>query len=208
MRFSRNWLGCTPLMGALIFAVAICTAAHAAPETRFTIVDSSSSSWVARGYKNYTVSPSIGWTFSASRNFSNGVGFTISGTALPGTSVTDWGLNFSAPNNALITPGVYPNFARWPFQASDQPGLEFESTGRLDNQAAGTFTVYDATYSSTGQVLSFAADFTHYGETIPANYAIAQIRYNTNVPEPTTAALLVPAYVVMLARRSRTHAGK
>jgi hypothetical protein len=80
----------------------------AQPETRFTIVDSSPTSWVARGYDNYTVSPATGWTFTPSRNFDNGVGFNITGTPPAGTAVDRWFLNFAAPFNALITPGHYP----------------------------------------------------------------------------------------------------
>src|SRR4051812_21037778 len=81
------------------------TRSASAAETRFTVVNSSASSWVARGYHDYTVSPLTGWTFTASRNFDNGVGLSMSGPALPGTSVTDWDLNFAAPGKALITPG-------------------------------------------------------------------------------------------------------
>jgi hypothetical protein len=114
-----------------------------------------------------------------------------------------WRLNFSAPFDALITPGSYPNFQRWPFQAADRPGMEFASTGRLDNQAGGFFNGYEATYGPSGEVLSFAADFTHYGETTQANYAIAQIRYNATVPEPVGAAVIAACGALLMFRRSR-----
>ena len=199
-RHHIGWIVCA-VIGLFISGPTLRSATAA--ETRFTVVDSSSSSWVARGYKNYTVSIVTGWTFSPSRNFDNGVGFNLSGPALPGTAVTNWFLNFSAPGDALITPGSYPNFQRWPFQASDRPGLEFGSTGRLDNQAAGFFNVYEATYGAGGEVLSFAADFTHYGETNPANWANVQIRYNATVPEPATAAIVMFACVGAATIRRR-----
>jgi hypothetical protein len=144
---------------------------------------------VARGLDDYTVSPDIGWTFTPSRNSDNGVGFEIVGSPLPGTSVDRWFLDFAAPFNAEITAGFYPDFQRFPFQNSDRPGLEFGSTGRLDNQASGFFEIFEATYAPSGDVLSFSADFTHFGETNPNNFAIVELRYNV-VPEPSTALLL------------------
>ena len=70
-----------------------------------------------------------------------------------------------------------------------RPGLEFGSTGRLDNQASGFFRILEVTYGGTGEVLTFAADFTHYGETNPNNFAVVELRYNaTIVPEPLVQA--------------------
>lgn len=91
-----------------------------AAETRFTIVDSSPTSWVGHGYKAYTVSPDVGWTFTVGKNVPQGVDFTLRGSPLPGTTVDQWNLHFAAPANTLITPGVYSGFARWPFSA--EPG--------------------------------------------------------------------------------------
>ena len=194
-----------PLVGlaaAVVLLLAVAPDASAA-ETRFTIIDSSPTSWVARGYDNYTASPANGWSFSVSRNFDNGVNINLSGPALPGTSVTSWGLEFAAPFDATLVPGSYPNFQRFPFQNSDRPGLAFSSTGRLDNQAAGHFEVLEATYGPTGQVLSFAANFTHYGETILDRYAVGEIRYNATVPEPAALPLIGAGVVALLRRRRR-----
>ncbi|MEW4486973.1 PEP-CTERM sorting domain-containing protein [Thalassoglobus sp. JC818] len=166
---------------------------HAGIETRLTVVDSSPTSWVARGLQNYTVSPADGWTFTPDRNFDNGIGFGITGPALGGTTIDHWFLNFAAPFNAELAVGTYDNFQRFPFQDPDRPGLEFGSTGRLDNFAAGSFTVLQVEYGAGGEVLSFAADFTHYGEANPDNYAIVELRYNSElntVPEPSSLALL------------------
>jgi hypothetical protein len=180
---------------------AICADAQA-QETRFTIIDSSPTSWVARGYDNYTVAPANNWTFTPSRNFDNGVGLQISGPPLPGTAVDSWRLNFAVPGDVTPTPGVYLNFQRWPFQDPGRPGLEFASTGRLDNQAAGFFEILEATFGPGGEVLSFAANFTHYGETNPANYAIVEVRYNATIPAPGVGAVCAGA-LVLLRRRGR-----
>src|SRR5262249_34692173 len=136
-------------------------------------------------------------TFTPSRNFDNGIGLNMQGAALPGTTVTSWRLNFAAPDNALIVPGLYENFQRFPFQDPGRPRLEFSSTGRLDNQAAGFFEVHEATYGPGGEVLTFSADFTHYGETTPANWAIVEVRFNITECQPdltTTAIAGQPGY--------------
>ncbi|MCB9853183.1 MAG: PEP-CTERM sorting domain-containing protein [Phycisphaerales bacterium] len=186
---------------AALLGLSASSVATAGNVTRFTVVDSSSSSWVARGYSDYTVTEQIGWMFSVSRNFDNGVSFLIQGTPLSGTTVDYWRLEFAAPFDAVITPGLYPNFQRFPFQDADRPGMGFSSTGRGDNMASGTYEVFEATYAPDGTVLSFSADITHYGETNPNNWAMLEIRYN--VPEPAVAALLMVGAAVMSRRRRR-----
>ncbi len=188
-------------MLALILALATgATDALAGNETRFTVVDSSPTSWVARGYSDYTVSADNGWSVEVERNFDNGISLDFDGPPLPGTPVDYWDVEFAAPFNQVITPGLYENFQRFPFQDDDRPGLGFHSTGRGDNMASGFFEVFEATYGPGGEVLSFSADFTHYGEQNPDNWAIVEVRYN--VPEPTSAMImLVGASVCGLARR-------
>ena len=185
-------------IGVALFSASIAIRVAEA-ETRFTIIDSSPTSWVARGYDNYTVSPAVGWTFTPSRNFDNGVSFRIEGPPRPGTSVDYWRLDFAAPFNRLITPGLYSNFRRYPFQDANQPGLSFSSTGRLDNMASGTYQVLQVSYGTSGTVTSFSADFTHYGETNPANYAMVELRYNAIIPEPSSYLPLLIASFALLA---------
>lgn len=181
-----------------------------AAETRFTIVDSSPTSWVARGYDNYTVTPAQGWSFTTSRNFDNGIDFRVEGPPLPGTNVDYWRMQFAAPFNATIMPGHYANFQRFPFQAANRPGLAFASTGHLDNRASGFFDVLEVTYGPGGQVTSFAANFTHYGEEISTRYAIVEFRYNSLIPEPTSSTLMalgILASIVCRRSRSSTRSG-
>src|SRR5690606_19600437 len=111
-----------------------------------------------------------------------------------------WRMNFAAPFSAEITPGFYDDFQRWPFQDDDRPGLEFASTGRLDNMASGFFEVFEATYGPGGDVLSFSADFTHSAATNPANYAIVQIRYYA-IPVPAPALLALGGLPLLFRRR-------
>ena len=145
-------------------------------DTRFTVVDSSPTSWVARGFSDYTVSPEIGWAFTVRRNFHSGVNIVVEGQPLDGTVVTFWFLGIAAPFREQITPGFYPGFERFPFQDFDRPGLEFGSTLRLDNMASSFFEVFEATYGIDGDVETFAVDFTHYGEQDRNNWAIVEFR--------------------------------
>ncbi|TWT29250.1 PEP-CTERM motif protein [Thalassoglobus neptunius] len=179
---------------------------HAGIETRLTVVDSSPTSWVARGLQNYTVSPADGWTFTPSRNFDNGIGFVITGPPVAGTTIDRWFLNFSAPFDAELAVGPYDNFQRFPFQDAERPGLEFGSTGRADNLASGSFTIHEVKYGAGGEVLAFSADFIHYGEENPDNYAIVELRYNSElntVPEPSSLALLGLGSLVLAGVKHR-----
>ncbi len=195
-------------LGFLGFSVAVFVLlssgsdARAGTVTRFTVVDSSPTSWVARGYNDYTVTPDLGWTFSARRNFDDGVSIRLDGSPLAGTSVDYWNLDFAAPFEEVITPGFYPDFQRFPFQDADRPGLSFSSTGRLDNRASGFYEVFEATYGPTGEVLSFAADFTHYGEQDPNNWAIVEVRFNA-IPEPSTVILALVGLPLLHRRRRK-----
>lgn len=193
------------IVTAVLSLCCFVSAANATLITRFTVVDSSPTSWIARGLQDYTVSPETGWIFDASRNFDNGISFRITGPALPGTSINRWFIDFGAPFDNELTSGFYENFQRWPFHDADRPGLAFGSTGRLDNRASGFFEILEATYSDLGEVLSFAADFTHYGETLADRYAVAELRYNyTAVSEPSSLVLLSLGALLFGIRR-RTH---
>ena len=179
-----------------------CVAGLNASETRFTVVDSSSSSWVARGYSDYTVSGDNGWSFDVSR-IGNRIRFRTDGVALPGTGVSYWDMTFAAAFDAVIVPGLYEDFQRWPFQDSDRPGLSFSSTGRLDNMASGFFEVWQADYDTNGDLLAFAADFTHYGEQNLNNWAMVEVRYNATVPAPAGIGVFAVVGGLSACRRRR-----
>lgn len=187
-------------VGSVGLFLATGTSVFAAGETYFRIVDSSPSSWVARGYSDYMVGPDDGWTVSVDRNFDNGVSLRFDGNPPQGTTVDYWDIDFAAPFDAEIAPGLYPNFQRFPFQDANRPGLSFFSTGRGDNRASGFYEVFEATYAPNGDVLTFSADFTHYGEENQNNWAMVQIRYNI-VPEPATGLLLLAGWSAIGLKR-------
>ncbi len=77
---------------------------------------------------------------------------------------TWWDTDFAAPGGAILTPGVYENATRLPFQAPSVPGLDVSGDGRGCNTLAGRFVVLDATYDASGNPLSFAAEFEQHCE--------------------------------------------
>ena len=183
----KNILKSIPVQFTACALISVCStsSAYSATMTEFNIVDSSPTSWVARGYQDYTVSPELGWTFTPSENFDNGVSFNITGPELPNTDVDQWRLDFAAPFEERLTPGVYNDFQRFPFQDSNRPGMGFSSTGRGDNRASGSFEVLEISYDDLGELLSFAADFTHYGTENPNNFAMGEIRFNSEADNVT-----------------------
>jgi VCBS repeat-containing protein len=135
------------------------------------------------GGKAQTFTPATG-TFKASRNFDNGASIDYQGFADPGSF---WFLDFAAPGNVPLVPGHYANAARFPFQASNQPGMDVSGEGRGSNTLTGNFTVTEAVYGVSGEVLSFGASFEQHSEgAAPALFG--EVRYNA---APTTDGVLL-----------------
>jgi uncharacterized delta-60 repeat protein len=107
--------------------------------------------------QSYSYTPQTG-TFTISRNFDNGVSIAYSGGS------HWWHLDFAAPFDATLTPGTYANATRWPFQATNVPGLSVYGDGRGSNTLTGSFTVTQALYAADGTVLRFAASFVQHSE--------------------------------------------
>ena len=97
--------------------------------------------------------------FSSQILFNNGVEAIVNGA-----NGDWWYLDFGAPYGARLTPGVYSNAARWPFQDPSQPGLSVFGNGRGCNTLTGNFTVLDATYAADGSLQSFHATFEQHCE--------------------------------------------
>jgi hypothetical protein len=150
---------------------------------------SSPTSWVGHG-QTRTITPSNGFTFNGFRYFSQGAYTNAVSISL--TSSTEfWYLDFVGPHLTLPVTGSYPNAARWPFQSSDQPGLSFVGDGRGDNELIGSFEVLDATFDGSGNLLSFAADFTQYDEGDFSAWNRGSIRYHSAVPVPEPSSVLL-----------------
>ncbi|MBE9117193.1 hypothetical protein IQ249_14930 [Lusitaniella coriacea LEGE 07157] len=143
--------------------------------------ESAPRSWVGRG-QSRSVTPEDNFSFSASRNFDNGVSFRINNlVSNPPRDSKYWTLNLAAPFEALLTPGLYSDTARFPFQSAGQPGLTFSGNHRGNNRNGGFFEVLEATYLADGTVASFAVDFTQYGEQQQERWINGKLRFNSNI---------------------------
>lgn len=121
-----------------------------------------------------TFTPADG-TFTAQKNFDNGVSIRFSGNK-PGVW---WDLDFAAPGNALLVPGKYLGAARYPFQSASQPGLNVSGEGRGSNKLTGQFTVLEVVYGPGTAIQSFAADFEQHSEgAAPALFG--QVSFNSS----------------------------
>jgi uncharacterized delta-60 repeat protein len=133
--------------------------------------------YIGQGQTN-TWTPATG-AFTVNRNFDNGVSFSYQDT----NPNVWWYVDFAAPNNATLVPGLYGNAARFPFQLTSQPGLDIAGEGRGSNTLTGKFTVLQANYSPTGQVLNFDATFEQHSEgATPALFG--EIKYNAAATLP------------------------
>ena len=143
-------------------------------------MNSDSGDYIGQG-QFYFFTPADG-NFTASQNYDQGVSLSF-GT--PNFSEW-WNLDFAAPNNQLLTVGTYSGAARFPFQASNQPGLSVDGDGRGCNTLTGSFTVLEVSYGSGTAINSFDAIFEQHceGET-PA--LRGEIRYNAHPVVNVTA---------------------
>jgi hypothetical protein len=117
-------------------------------------------------------------TFTATRNFNNGVSIQFRDPNF----TSFWMLDFAAAGGALLTPGLYEDAARFPFQGN-QPGLSVSGEGRGCNQLTGRFEVLEVTFGSGSNVTSFAATFEQHCEgNAPA--LLGTILVNANAPVP------------------------
>lgn len=130
--------------------------------------------------------PANGYTFTASKNYDNGVSVSLQqGTA------GEWDIETAAPANALLVLGPYLGATRFPFQSSNTPGLSWSGNGRGDNQSSGAFNVLDIQYGSGSTITSFAADFVQFDELSTSGWNIGSIRYNSTVPISYPAAPVI-----------------
>lgn len=135
----------------------ILTLAPAAPITRL-VMESAPGDFVGRGasYAYTTDTANV----SARKNFDNGVSLSV---IQPATGGDWWYLDFAAPSNAPLAPGVYEDAGRFAFRDPGQPGLDVYGNGRGHDQLVGEFVVYDVEYGTDNAVTRFAATFVQRG---------------------------------------------
>jgi hypothetical protein len=160
--------------GMSLLVVLLLPGASAAQTTALDL-NSQEGDYIGAGI-HQTFGPTDG-TFTVFRNFNNGVAISFNG------GPHWWNLNFAAPNNATLTPGVYDGATRWPFHSPTTPGLDVSGEGRGCNMLVGRFEVLEAVYSPSGEVVRFAATFEQHCEgVIPA--LLGSVLYNSTLPPP------------------------
>jgi hypothetical protein len=116
-------------------------------------------------------------------------------------------LYFSAPGNLELTPGLYTDVARFPFQAPDQAGLWIAVNGSGPNTVTGQFTVLEAVYNADGTIAHFGASYEEFPDGFSPPW-IGNVYYNfdqPSVPEPSSfVCLAIPA--LLIASGVRHHA--
>jgi hypothetical protein len=191
-------------MATLLVAAGVMLSVNLLPAQDILYFTSSPGSWIGQGQTLNFTDPA---DFSVSRYFSQGA-YT---DALQ-FSVAGYYLFLVGPNYTVPTVGYYPDATRWPFMGAGA-GLSFEAPGRGDNTLTGYFNVLQADYDSSGNVVSFAADFTQYDEGVTADWVSGSLRYNSTIPvpapEPTDLAILAASlatlslYRLISTRRTR-----
>lgn len=118
--------------------------------------------------------------FQAIRNSKNGVSICFANF---GTNELEkfvwWNLDFAAPEDAILIPGIYESAVRFGFNSPNQSGLDVSTSGRGGTNIMGRFIVLEAEYGYMGEVKSFDAIFEQYADTPltgPALYG--RVRFN------------------------------
>ena len=166
--------------GAAVAALLLSTTGAYAQTTLLSL-NSQPGDYIGQGQQR-TLTAADG-QFSARANYDNGVSLSFHGHDM----AVWWYLDFAAPGNLRLTPGVYELATRFPFQAATVPGLSVSGEGRGCNTLTGRFEVLEVTYGPSGEVLTFAADFEQHCEGVgPA--LTGSIRYNAGpVPSRCTS---------------------
>jgi hypothetical protein len=164
------------MRATLLLALAVAASPVVAGADTFVRMESTAGDYIGQGL-NWDLTTASG-TFTAQKNFDNGVTVSYSGS-------DSWSFGFAAPGDALLAPGVYYGATRWPFQSPTRPGLTVSGAGRGCNTLTGRFYVHEVVYGAGTTITSFAADFEQHCEGGPAAL-FGAVRFNSAVPIPDT----------------------
>lgn len=125
-----------------------------------------------------------------------------------GRTGPSWRMSFEAADGLPLTPGVYPNAQRQPFQDPGHPGLAVYGLGRGCNTLTGTFTVHQIGYRPspyyTGYdgIAFFWATFEQHCDGRPPALR-GEVRYNIDdaamLPVPVFGPLECSVFVAAIA---------
>src|SRR5688500_14662730 len=140
-RFIKTVLaGASVLVGIVAFPVR----AHAAPVSHVTMF-SETGDWVGAGRHRFYVSGSDSVTVSGD---TRSLTVRVSGGSL-GDSFS---LDFAAPPDESLRPGLYLNAERAVFRDAGRPGIDIAGDGRGCNTITGRFDVKDIQTTANGTI--------------------------------------------------------
>jgi len=93
-----------------------------------------------------------------------------------------WSLDFASAEGEALAVGQYTGATRYPFQSPTGPGFDIGGAGRGCNRSYGEFEILELNYDSSGEVETFAANFTQRctSETNPE--LKGAVRINSSMP--------------------------
>lgn len=94
---------------------------------------------------------------------------------------TPFWINFSAPKNQELEPGIYKNAEHFSQTASSLPGFSLASGDKRCTESKGEFEILEVITDHDGQVEAFAANFIQRCE-VGAPPIFGTIRYNSTLP--------------------------
>jgi large repetitive protein len=170
---SGTWRATARFIGVALLLVVFAAAGTArADAATFIYFNSEPGDYIGQG-QQFTLTPAEG-TIAVFRP-QGGVEVSFNGPT------HWWHLYFVPPSGMPFTPGPYEGATRWPFQSPTTPGLSVSGDGRGCNTLTGRFTVLEAEYGASGQVVKFAADYEQHCE--GGNPALfGSVRINSTLP--------------------------
>jgi len=168
--FATVWIGA----GSATFQATTAVA----PGSNVLYLRSTPGDYIGEG-KTRSLHAGNGFTFTPSRNFYNGVIFSIQGSG------DSWRIDLAAPGNPptsapALAPGAYENAMSMPPQAG-RAGLNVDGGSRGCTRVAGRFDVLEAVYGAGGTVNAFAANFEQRCDGL-SSPLYGRIRYNSSLP--------------------------
>ena len=142
-------------------------------------IESTDGDFIGQGLSyEYTTATTV---FDIGSNFDNGISIRIEGTSLNTPSISDnWTLDLSNGSTRL-TVGQFDNASRFPFNNSNENGLNFSGNGRGCNSLIGEFTIFEVEYDGD-ELTKLTADFTQYCEGRMDAPLRGSIRFDASLP--------------------------
>jgi Calx-beta domain-containing protein len=157
----------------LLVVLAFVSVSAAIPRT-FLTLNSQPGDYIGQG-QQYSFTPADG-TFTIIPTYANGIEMVF--RSFDGTQF--WELMVGPGGTQKLLHSVYEGATEYEFQSQPMPWIEFFGDGRGCDRDRGRFLISDLSFTATGDVARFAADFEQHCEgAAPALYG--SLRYQSSV---------------------------